>query len=90
MVVGVVAAVLVEVWVWVVLAGRVLEVSGCVDCCCDVVEMDVVEVLVSGVDDCGVDADADGELELLIFAMVTTTVNEGGKMERTYRIRWNC
>jgi hypothetical protein len=90
-VVGVDEAVLVEVLVWVVLAGRVLEVAGCDDCCCWVVEDDVEEV-VSGVDDCGVVADAEGELELLIFATVTTMVmmNEARKMEGTYRIRWNC
>lgn len=71
------------------LAGTLLVVSGCDDCCCCVVEDDVDEV-VSGVDDCGCVADADGALELLMFAAVMTMVNEARKMERTYRTRWNC
>ena len=60
-------AVDVVVWVWVVLAGRVLDACCDVVCCCEV--EGVVEVDVLGVDDCGVEVDAAAEaLELLIFA----------------------
>ena len=89
MVVGVDAAVWVEVWVSVVLAGRLVVVSCCVDCCW-VVEDDVMEVVSEVEESVVADDEEEAMLELLIFATVMTMVNEGGKIERTYRRWWNC
>jgi hypothetical protein len=64
---GVAEAVLVEVCVWVVLAGRLLEGGCCDEVCCWVDDVCGVEDVI-GVEDCGCVADADGGLELLMIA----------------------